>query len=179
MRKLVNNKSGFTLIELLVAMLLAGVVITTVYQIMTVSSKANNAANEQIEAANALDRTMENIRQITMSATNMTICDANTVSPTSNETVIKCINNVIYLDDREIGSAAQYGAESVQLEFGTSNERKVLTVELNSYDENGGILEGKSRSIDLFLQSIGGDGNGKIETDSEGQKNCIVFSTIQ
>ncbi len=178
MTGLKKDKSGFTLIEVIIAILLSGIVITAVYQIMTASANSTGKTNDIVAEANALDSTMENIRALVMSSDKVTICDGAAASPAEGESVIKCVENVVYADDRIIGSASQYGVHRIELIFKRGSENALLDVELNSYDENGGILEGKSRSMNLYLHSLGGDGKGTIDTTPNG-KNCIVFSDLQ
>jgi prepilin-type N-terminal cleavage/methylation domain-containing protein len=170
MRKIICNKSGFTLIELMIAVLISGVIITAVYQIMTTSSRANTQANAQLEAANSLDSTFEVIRQLTMNATEMKICDSSSYSAASGQDTVRYEDDVIYMDDKVIGSAAQYGAGRIELEF-ESNEANLLKVSINSYDIDGNLLEDKSRTMDLYLQSL----TDSIEVESEGMRNCITF----
>ncbi len=179
MRNILNNKSGFTLIEILVAILISGVVITAVYQILNTSSVSNSYTNDQIAASNAMDSTIENIRLMTLHADTMRICDASTASPAEGETVIKCVDNVVYIDDKQIGSAEQYGVDRIELKFDRGLEDTMLKVELNCLDEAGGLIGGKYRSIDLYLHSLGGDGSGKVETSTEGQRDCIIFTTME
>lgn len=179
MRGLLKSKAGFTAIEVMIAVLLSGVIITVVYQIMTVSSKTNNAANEQIMASNVLDNTVETIRQSVMSATEVEICNAETASPDEGETMIKCIDNTIYYDDKKISGAEEIGVANVELEFDSKGtEDNILCIELIAKDNDGAILNGKSRSIELFLHSIGGDGKGEIKKSGDGD-NCIIFSSLE
>lgn len=179
MRGLLKSKAGFTVIEVMVAVLLSGIIITVVYQIMTVSSKTNNAANEQIVASNALDSTMETIRQSVMSATEVEICNAQTASPEDDEDVIKCIDNTIYYDDRKISDAKEIGVASVELEFHSKGtDDNILSISLVAKDGDGAILNGKSRSIELYLHSIGGNGKGEIKKSGDGD-NCIIFSSLE
>lgn len=176
MNRLKTNKAGFTLIEVIVAILLSMVVITAVYQIMMVATKSNNITNEHIESTNAIENTMENIRQMILPSTQMRICAASETAADGEE-YIKCVNNVIYYNDRVIGSASQFGVDSVELRFTKGAENTILCIELNSYDENGGFLAGKSRKLEQYLHSLGGDGNGSIKL-GEGGNDCIIFSTI-
>lgn len=174
MHGLKTNKAGFTLIEVLVAILISGVVITTVYQIMMVSTKTNRATTENIEAVNTLESTMESIRQLTMQSTKMRICGS-TETPADGEDCIKCVDNVIYYNDNIIGSASQFGVDEVELKFTKGSENTILRIELNSYDENGGYLAGKSRELEQYLHSLGGDGSGLVKVGDSGN-SCIIFS---
>lgn len=180
MGKLTGNKSGFTLIEVIIAIALSGIVITAVYQVLTVSTRSNNAVIEQTAAINALDSTIETIRKSVMPAKEMTIGDSAVQTAPAGGDIIKCVDNVIYFDDKIIGSASQYGVNRTELKFSSMENGKVLRVELQCYDKNGGLLDGKTRTVDLYLQSLGENGEGKIKSSTEGSyKNSIAFIAIK
>lgn len=179
MNKLFGNKSGFTLIELMIAVLLSGVVITLVYQIISVTTKTNSVVAEQTAAMSAIDSTVETVRKSIMVANTMTIGDAQIEPVPAGASVIKCVDDAIYFDDHEIGSARNFAVSHIDLKFSAQESGKVLRMELGCYDENNGILDGKSRVVDLYLQSLGENGEGKIKNSSEGSyKNCIVFTSM-
>ncbi len=180
MIRFTGNKSGFTLIEVIVAILLSTVVITVVYQVMTVSTKTNNVITEQTSAMSSLDATVDTIRQTVMPAKNLTIGDSSVEAVPEGADIIKCVDNVIYLNNNVIGSASLYAVNHIELKFSAQESGKVLRMELECYDENNGLLEGKTRQVDFFLQSLGENGEGKIKNSAEGTyKNCIVFSTMK
>lgn len=180
MIRFTGNKSGFTLIEIIVAIALSSIVITVVYQVMTVSTKTNNVIKDQTAAMSSLDATVDTIRQMVMPAKNLTIGDSAVETVPEGADIIKCVDNVIYLNDKVIGSASQFAVNHIELKFSTQEAGKVLRMELECYDENNGLLDGKTRQVDFFLQSLGENGDGKIKSSAEGTyKNCIVFSTMK
>lgn len=176
MNKLLKNKSGFTLIEVMVAVLISGILLTVIYQIMTSSSRLTQRTSDQIVAANELDRVTESIRALVKTSTAVTICDANSASPdvSKGESVIKCVDNVIYADDIVLASAKSLGVEELQLEFSadTSTNSKgdvknnVLNINVNPQLATN---KAKSRSLVLYMTTI----EDKIE-ETDGN-TAIVY----
>jgi prepilin-type N-terminal cleavage/methylation domain-containing protein len=184
-KKLNHNKYGFTLIELMIAVLISGIIITAVYQLMSSSNKASVKANEQISAANALDSTIDEIRLLTMQATELTITDSTKYKASSGQDVIRFDydSNSIYFNNNIIGSTKQYSADKTELVFSKSSEDNLLKVEIINFKKDGDNLErmdGLCREVELYLQSLGEDGSGKITVaDDIVNPNCIVFTTAK
>jgi prepilin-type N-terminal cleavage/methylation domain-containing protein len=182
-KKLYRSKAGFTLIELMIAVLISGIIITAVYQIMTSSNKANINATEQIAAANALDSTMEEIRLLTLQATELKISDSFAYTAENGQDVIRFDydSNSIYYNNNVIGSTAQYGADKTELKFSKNSDGNLLKVEIINFkkvDDDFERMDGLCREIELYLQSLGEDGTGKITVDNDiVNQNCIVFTT--